>query len=632
MSDAPTLVQLEQILQAFPCPMFWKDRSGVYLGCNDPFARDAGVTSPSEVIGRLDSDLPWASIAEKLREEDRGIVEDHREIVNLETSRPGADGRPEWIRKTKMALTDGNGGVIGVFGYYEYITEYREARESVSESEARYRTLVEQATDGIVLTTADGVFIDANPAATKMVGYSSEELRRMRFVELIEPRSLEKNPPRYDELYGGEAVTNERILVHKDGSTLPVEMSARQLPDGNLLGFIRDISERKAAQRKQQVLETQLRQAQKMEALGTLAGGIAHDFNNILLVIAGYGELLQHALDQDDQHSADVEQIMRAADRGRRLVQRILAFSRPASHNMEPIAIVRALGDILPLLRSSLPDDVDLEVELPESESFVLAEEALVQQVLLNLVTNAAHAMPGGGTVRVALQEREFHHPVGHVGGQLDSGRYVVLQVGDAGVGMDDEMLRRVFEPFFTTKTPDRGSGLGLSIVHGVVGEMGGGVAVESEVGVGSTFTVYLPTTDAAVEQPIAPETKKRPDRAIRVLLVDDEPALVDINQRRLESIGFSVATFTDPRTALVALSEDAQSVDVVVTDWNMPPMNGAEFVRRARMVRPDLRAVLITGFRADSSDDAGDGVVDYVLNKPFTGQQLADAIERALA
>jgi PAS domain S-box-containing protein len=627
----PEHLDLQMVLNAIPQRLFWKDRDFTYLGCNQLFAEDAGLSSPQEVIGRTDFELKWKASAHIYRADDADVIENGTMKLNYEEPLVRPDGTELWLRTSKVPLRNHDGEIIGVFGTYEDITEYRRAREELSRSEERYRTLVEQASDGILLTTDDGLILDANAAIEKLLGYTREELLSKRFADLVEPAALAANPPMYDRLRTGITVTNERLLMRSDSTTVPVEVSARQLPDGSLLGFIRDISERNAAQRRERALEAQLRQSQKMEALGTLAGGVAHDFNNILLAITGYTELVSETFDEDDPTRADLQQVLRAADRGRQLVDRILAFSRPAGEEPHPVWPEVVLSEVLPLLGSSLPRKIDVHTRIAASDRVVMADEALINQILLNLVTNAAHAMPGGGRLEVTLDEREFDHPTAHMHGELSPGRYFVLSVADSGHGIAPELLDRVFEPFFTTKDVGRGSGLGLAIVHGIASSLGGAVAVSSKTNEGTIFRVYLPSRDA----PEAGRNGEEGEMAAgggRILLVDDEPQLVAIGERMLRRHGYDVVTFTDPHEAIAAFEADPGHFDAIVTDVTMPGLDGTDLSRRAREARSDLPIVLVTGYRDHTTQDAmATRGLGTVLMKPYVGADLVRAVGRAL-
>jgi len=620
------------VLDAIPQRLFWKNRKFEYLGCNQAFAEDAGLSSPDEIIGRNDFELSWKASAHLYRTDDADVMENGTTKINYEEPQVRADGTELWLRTSKVPLRNADSRVIGVFGSYEDITEYREARERVARSEERYRNLVEQASDGILLTTAEGKILEINSAIEEMLGFHRDEVLAKHFTDFVEPSTLNANPPMYEELRMGRAITNERFLVRSDGTAIPVEVSARQLPDGNLLGFIRDISERSASQKRERALEAQLRQSQKMEALGTLAGGVAHDFNNILLAIMGFTELVSETLPEGAEERADLQQVLHAADRGRQLVDRILAFSRPADDEPHPVAIDEVMRDVIPLLQSSLPRNVDVHTDIAECDRVVMADEALVNQIVLNLVTNAAHAMPEGGRLDISLVEREFDDVIPHMHGELTPGRFFILSVSDAGRGIRPELVERIFEPFFTTKDVGQGTGLGLSIVHGIASSLDGAVSVSSVTGQGSTFTVYLPSHDAPARDKVI-EPADIPDAAgERILLVDDEPQLVAIGQRMLSRKGYEVMSFTDPIEAFAAFEAAPDRFDAIVTDFTMPGMNGTELSRRAREVRADLPIVLVTGYRDDTTrDKAVAGGLSMVLMKPYVGAELVRAVRKAL-
>jgi signal transduction histidine kinase/ActR/RegA family two-component response regulator len=389
--------------------------------------------------------------------------------------------------------------------------------------------------------------------------------------------------------------------------------------------------EAETAERRQ--MEEHLRQAQKMEAIGTLAGGIAHDFNNMLAVILGNAELASDELKGDDDGPRhNIEQIMKASRRARDLVKQILAFSRKSERGRTPVDIGRLVRETMTLLRGSLPSTIRIELEAASEAANVLGDEPQVQQVLMNLATNAAHAMrERGGTLTISIGRAVLTDETPRPDSEIDAGQYVTLSVADTGTGMDSDTLKRAFEPFFTTKEVGQGTGMGLSVVYGIVKAHGGTVTAESTPGVGSRFTVYLP---AATEVPAAEGEKeaRAPGGRERVLLVDDEPLVVEAASVALSRLGYEVTSATGGAEALAVFSAAPERFDVVITDQTMPDVTGMELAGRLLDMRADLPIILFTGYsELVSKEKARAAGVREFLMKPVVTKELAETIRRVL-
>jgi signal transduction histidine kinase/ActR/RegA family two-component response regulator len=412
-------------------------------------------------------------------------------------------------------------------------------------------------------------------------------------------------------------------------------LSALRDRRGEITGYVavlRDVSARRQAEAERARLESRLLQAQKMEAIGTLAGGIAHDFNNILAAILGYTELVADSLPERGEARANLEQVLQAGERARELVKQILTFSRQSEQERRPVRLAMVVGEVLRLLRSSLPTTIEIRRDLAAADGVVLAEPTQLHQVLMNLCTNAAQAMePGGGVLTVSLHREtvEGAEAAEHEG--AEAGDHQVLSVADTGRGMSPTQREKIFEPYYTTKPAGEGTGLGLAVVHGIVRAHGGWLRVESEQGRGSTFRIYLPqASEEAAEETLALHTL--PTGSERVLLVDDEAALVELGRQTLERLGYQVEAFTDSREALATLEERPADFDLVITDQTMPGITGLELAAEARRIRPGLPVLLCTGFSrvVDEASTRRAGVRE-VLMKPLVARDLAQAVRRAL-
>jgi signal transduction histidine kinase/ActR/RegA family two-component response regulator len=386
---------------------------------------------------------------------------------------------------------------------------------------------------------------------------------------------------------------------------------------------------REQAERERQALESRLRHAQRMESLGTLAGGIAHDFNNILGAILGYAEMLLGRLRRESREWQHVQEVKKAGERARDIVDRILAFSRRTEQRLRPLRMRSLLEETAGLLRAALPPTVDLRLHLPEEDAIALGEPERVQQVVMNLCTNAAHAMRGHGIIDVALEPVALDTEQAPSHGALAAGRYVRLSVRDSGHGMDAATLDRIFEPFFTTKEAGVGTGLGLAMVHGIVADHGGAINVHSRPGAGSSFEVYfrqakdLPADDDRTDAPLPI------GRGETILIVDDEKPLVQLGEEMVAALGYEPIGFDDSTRALAAFRADPQRFDLVLADEIMPGMTGTRLAAALHAIRPDLPILLMTGFGGAVESAPTDAC--EILKKPLLPTDIAGGIARHL-
>ncbi len=621
------------VMDTIPQRLFWKDRSYHYIGCNKVFAQDAGLESPEEIIGKHDFELAWKASAHLYREDDIAVVERGVSKINYEEPQVRVDGTRLWLRTTKLPLRDESGEVIGVFGSYEDITERKATEEKVRESEARYRTLVEQAADGIFVADAEGHYVDVNTAACELLGYSREEILSMNIRDVIATEPGLDDPPQLEDLRAGKVIIRERWLRRKDGSVLPVEISAKRLPDGRLQGIVRDISERRRAERQRQELAEQLRQAQKMEVVGQLAGGVAHDFNNLLTSILGHGEIILRDPALAESVRRDIEEIQAAAERGAALTGQLLAFSRRQVLVPQTVNLNEIVTGLEGMLRRLIGENIELSIVAGGDPGFVRADPVQLEQVILNLAINARDAMPAGGklmlkTENVGLDEAFARTHVGVVPGD-----YVLLSVEDNGCGMDAETRRHAFEPFFTTKEAGRGTGLGLSMVYGIVQQSGGQVWLESEVGRGTVCRVYLPRVEAEVEHVTRRPTQIQSRRGSEtILLVEDEQRVRALASRILEDHGYTVLAANDPREALELMDRHGDSVSLLLMDVVLPQMSGRDLAERLLETWPGTRVLYMSGYMHDTVYRQGmleSGVA--FLQKPFGVESLLHTVREVL-
>jgi PAS domain S-box-containing protein len=506
-------------------------------------------------------------------------------------------------------------------------------------AEERFRTAVESSPAGTIMTDSSGRIVLVNREVERLFGYTREELLGAPIETLVPERYRAPHPSYRAAFFANPkqrpmGAGRELYGLRKDGTEVPVEIALTpiEMDEGGLvLASIVDISARKRTEAERRQLEEQLQQAQRVGVVGTLAGGIAHDFNNILGGIVGYAELLRTEI-RDGASRSDIEGLLAAATRGRQIVKRILQFSRQQEQERKPLALDVVVRDAASMLRQVLPTSIGLRSTLQERAPLVVGDQTAIHQILLNLATNAAHAMPEGGAIEIGVEAVYVRDSVARSLPDLHEGPYVLMTVRDTGTGMDAVTQARVFEPFFTTKPPGSGSGLGLAIVRRLMLDHGGAVGIDSSPGDGTVVRCYFPAHNIEAEITVAgPEPLPR-GHGERVLVVDDEKILVDVCQRRLQAAGYRVHGTTNPQEAVALIERDPNAFDVVVTDFTMPQMTGEDLARRITAVRAGMPIILVTGSVADfPMHRVAKAGVDLVLQKPLTIAELASAIRDVL-
>ena len=490
--------------------------------------------------------------------------------------------------------------------------------------------------DAVFLRDRHNVIRYWNRAASDTYGFSAEEAIGRTADELLHTRLQLPPEDLWHELETTDRWEGELVHTRRDGSEIIV--ASRWAVQRDALGAIEailetnnDVTEHRREQEERRRLEASLMQASKLEAMGTLAGGIAHDFNNILGAILGYGELAQNEAPQNSSLRRYVDSVMNAGQRAKSLVARILAFSRSGLGQRMPVHVQSVAAEALDLLGASLPDDVRLERNLSAGDAAVIGDLTQIHQVVLNLGTNAIHAMKTGGVLTVKLDLIDVRAPVTLVTGTINPGEYVRLAVSDTGLGIEPNLRDRIFDPFFTTKGVGVGTGLGLSLVHGIATDLGGGVDVQSEPGRGTTFEVYLPCSGRVSRSEPESETLPLGNGEI-VMLVDDEEVLVRLGEEMIARLGYEPVGYTSSSEALQAFRADPQRFDVVLSDETMPGMTGSQLAERIRTIRNNIPILLMSGYAAAplAARAAAVGALE-VLNKPLVARDMARSLENAL-
>ncbi len=608
--------RLTQIVMGSPVPSFVIDNNHITTHWNTALEKVTGI-SGNEVIGTnkqwmafysferpvmadlIVDNVPEQTVSDYYRGKFRkstGIAD----AYEAEDFFPDLAKKGKWLFFTAAPLRNSTGEIIGSVETLQDTTDRKMAEQALKESEEKYRLLVEFASDAIFVAQGESIKFP-NPKALDLIGYSAEELEKLTFVDLIHPEDRNRVLERYKRRLSGEELptTYSFRVMHKTGKHLTVQINATQIIwEGRpaTLNFLRDITAQK-------ISEDQLRQSQKLEAIGTLAGGIAHDFNNILAGIFGYTQLLQIKLQKDSKMLVYLDSIFEAGNRAKELVKQILTFSRQSLNELRPIEIQLVTNEALKLIKSSIPSTISIRQRIQKDCGLVLADPTQIHQIIMNLCTNAYHVMEEtGGELNVNLREIELAAE-DLKGRTINPGKYAQLTVADTGSGIDRSVIDRIFDPYFTTKAEGKGTGLGLAVIHGIVTSHEGHIFVDSEPGKGTKFHIYLPVIKTAQETPYAVANIPIQKGNEHILLVDDQKDIVEIEQQLLEVLGYQVTAKTSSIEALDTFHTNPDSFDLVITDMTMPNMTGDKLSGELIKIRSDIPVILCTGFSEKISE-----------------------------
>ncbi len=521
---------------------------------------------------------------------------------------------------------------------FEFMTQaIQEKITYLKDTEERYRAIVEDMPALVCRFNANGSLTFVNSGYCEYLGKKASELLGQDFFQLTPQEDHKKVRNHYASLTIGDPTsTYEHQVTSPTGETRWQEWTDHALFDehGTLLEFQsigRDITEKKLAAKEKIKLEEQLQQAHKMEAIGTLAGGIAHDFNNILAALLGYAEMALEDTPESSPAHEPLEGVLKAGSRAKDLVNHILAFSRKSHPGRSPIQMHLIVKEVLELLRASLPTTIQIKQRVKASGT-ILADPTQIHQIIMNICTNAAQAMDKeGGTLTVALSTAKLTE--NDLAGEphLKAGRYTHLQIDDTGSGISQEIIDRIFEPFFTTKEVGKGSGMGLSVVHGIIKNHQGMISVTSTPNKGTTFHVYFPLVN------ITPQTKNQqstplPTGSEHILLIDDESEITRLYKRKIEKLGYQVTALTSSQEALKLFSSQKDNVDMVITDQTMPGMTGDQLAQQMLTIKPSIPIVLCSGYSSKIDSKSAQAIgVKVFLQKPISGKVLAETIRNVL-
>lgn len=605
---------------------------GHYLTVNNTIAHMLGYDSPAEMLALTENEVHRLYVKPEQRRNLLKVIEEQGSAREFVVELFGKGKNIVWASIDVRAVRGSDGEIRYLEGTLRDVTGQKLMEEAVVSAEEKYKHIFENSIVGIFHISREGYFLSLNQAMARNLGFASPEealealgkvetlfvdtQRRAVLLELIKKHGLVEH-------FEVEFFRQNRSVMW--GS---LNINAFRGADEKIsffYGTMQDITDRK-------LLQAQLDQAQRMEAIGTLAGGIAHDLNNILTPIIGYAELSLLSIPEDGKLARNMRQVLLSANRAKELIKRILTFGRKTEHKPTVVRVSLILGEVLDLMRSSLPSTIEIRrnVQPDAVEGTILAEPTQVHQVLMNLCTNAAHAMRSkSGTLTVSLaciqngQFPEFSAP------DLEPGPYLRLSVADTGHGMDEAVKERIFDPYFTTKGPDVGTGLGLAVVYGIVKNLSGAITVSSLPGQGTTFDVFFPIVGTA-ETVLDDLSLPLDVGSGLVLLVDDEKAILDMNGEMLQRMGYHVVTAQNGADGLQTFKSNPNGFDAVITDMTMPKMTGADLAREILAIRGDIPIILCTGFsdNFDAENARALGIKAFLM-KPAPMRDLALALRK---
>jgi PAS domain S-box-containing protein len=553
-------------------------------------------------------------------------------MARVERKSVRSDG--SWFDTSIMAFpVFENGTVKGFIEVSEDITQRKELEEKLGEREAFFRAQFELGNIGIGIVSVEKIWLRVNQRLCNMLGYTEEELCGMSWADMTYPDDVTGSMEQFNRMLAGEIDTYEldKRYVCKNGDILWTHLAASCFREQDrsvrfVIASIQDITRRRQ-------MEEQLRQSQKMEAIGTLAGGIAHDFNNILAAIVGNAELALLELPAGAPAAGNVDQILKASERARNLVRQILAFSRRQDQERRPVDICSIVNEAVKLLRAIVPTTIDVRTSVPADAHIAEADPTRLHQVIINLCTNAAQAMEAtGGVLEIDVASIQVDSRNRGRYPDTEQGRYVRIMVSDTGPGIEPRHMPRIFDPFFTTKEVGRGTGMGLAVAHGIVKDHGGSITAYSRPGKGATFSVLIPqiSRELVEKSEMLPETQRGEGK---VLLIDDEEMLVDIGTTILQSLGYTVLSSTSSAEALKMFTADPAGFDAVLTDFTMPYLTGYELAQEFLRIRADIPIILCTGFSSQISEEQAQaaGIRAFIM-KPYNMREIAAALQAVMA
>lgn len=547
-----------------------------------------------------------------------------------------SQGNIQWYQGALSAINEDD-SVIFTIVMLE-TTEKHQAEKALAQTEKTYLELFNAMQDGLIVIDQQGDLVDMNRTICEQFGYAKEELLENSCELLIK----DSNCRRHILAPSNSGVSMSQFpmrfpAVRKDGSVFTIEVDSKEVELKGvkyILAIIHDISDIMKSEQERKKLETQMFRLQRIEAIGTLAGGIAHDFNNILSPILGYTEMAMEELPQNHEIREYLEPVFDAGIRAKELIKQILTFSRDTDHEFSAVKIQPIIKEVIKLSRATIPTTIEIEQSITDACGLIMADPVQVHQILMNLFTNAYHAMSeNGGRLKISLKEVKFSEE-DLQDKELIPGAYAELSISDTGTGMSSEIMEHVFDPYFSTKEKDKGTGLGLSVVHGIVKNYGGKISVYSELGIGTVFKIYLPiVSDKEIN--IRKETLAdlKTQNHERILIVDDEESIVKLLKNIISSLGYQVTVFSNSAEALKEVIKNHSSYDIILTDMTMPEVTGLDIAKNVKSLSPDVKVVLCTGFSDQlQGKNLDDLPIDGLIMKPLIRLDLAKMLKNVLS
>jgi PAS domain S-box-containing protein len=617
--------------------LFQSTPEGRFVNVNRAFAKMLHYDSPEQLVSSITDIASQFYVDPQDRAWYQQMLRRNRKVDGFEFKARCRDGSELWLTNSSRAYFDAEGRMIHIEGINSDITMRKQAEQALRESEQRFRELFDNMSAGVAIYDSpdDGrsfIFKDLNKSGlqncrkhkTEVVGREAREVfPGIEALGLIEV---------FQRVWKTGMSEHHPSIKRKDNHLeLWVENYVCKLPSGELVAVYEDTTARRQAEEAKDKLERRIQQAQKMESIGTLAGGIAHDFNNILSSMLGFTELALGDIEKGSIIEKHLQEVFTAGNRAKDLVNQILAFARQSDEEVKPVRVAAVAAEVLKFLRSSIPTTIEIRPNLA-SDSLIMGNPTQVHQLLMNLCTNAAHAMEDeGGILEVALKDVVFNNNGSPPRFGLAAGNYIEMRVSDTGAGIPPDIIESIFEPYFTTKPRGKGTGLGLAVTHGIVEKYGGKITVDSLVGKGTVFTLYLPITDRR-DMICQHEAGAMPRGRERVLLVDDEAPIVRMCGQILERLGYTVTTKTNSIEALELFHSDPNGFDLVITDMTMPNMTGDRLAAAVMQIRPEIPVILWTGFSRKISDEAVKQIgIKALVYKPMAKADLAKTIRQVL-
>lgn len=608
--------------------IFQSTLDGRIINANPAFAELLGYDNPEQLVSQVRDIGKQHYVDPKQRHAWIRTLETKKVVKAFEVEFKRRDGRVIWVSLNALPIYNPEGELRHIEGLVQDITTRKKAQVELT----RLSTAVEQVAETIIITDDSGRIKYVNPAFERNTGYRLDDIyNEPNRVLGADPVEMQQYDEILDTVGKGEVWTgrltskkrNEEALI-EDAIVSPIKS-----PTGRFLGYVsinRDVTLKAR-------YENQVRQSQKMEAIGTLAGGIAHDFNNILGVIIGCSELVRNNLKGNDKAVRDIEQVLTAGLRAKSLVSQILTFSRQEETQKIPLTLSPFIKEAIRFLKATLPNYININYTKKTESGIVLADPIQIQQILMNICTNASQAIgQNRGEIEVILSKKNFTERSDLPPG-TEPGHYVVIEIKDDGPGIDEKIQHKVFDPFFTTKAVGEGTGLGLSVVHGIVKQHDGAITLSSTLGKGACFTIMLPRIEHKDLKITTPELAELPKGDEKILLVDDEKALLDVLDRIISNLGYSVEAYHDSTRALEAFTRKTDHFDLMITDQVMPDLTGIQLFRKIREKNTDIPVILLTGFDEVplENTDSDELRFDKILKKPLLNSDLAFTVRKIL-